>query len=68
MGKGPLINVNVPAVGRVTTQDFVRFAFLAVVVVAAWNYSDRIPVVGPTVGRAKNFVRRAIGAKIAVVS
>lgn len=66
MGK-PLINVNVPAVGRVTTQDFVRFAFLAVVVVAAWNYSERLPVVGPTVSKAKAFVRTAVGARIAVV-
>lgn len=64
----PLINVNVPAVGRVTTQDFVRFAFLAVVVVAAWNYSDRIPVVGPTVGKAKDFVRKAVGARFAIAA
>ncbi|MBA7496753.1 hypothetical protein ES702_07362 [subsurface metagenome] len=66
--RGPLINVDVPAVGKITTQDLVRFAFLAVVVVAAWNYSDRIPVVGPTVGKVKTFVRRAVGTGFAVAA
>lgn len=65
MGK-PLLSVNVPAVGRVTTQDFVRFAFLALGVVVVWNYSDRLPVVGPTMGKAKAFIRRAVGARTAV--
>lgn len=65
MGK-PLINVNVPKVGRITTQDVLRFTFLALGVAAVWNYSDRLPVVGPTLGKAKAFVRKAVGAGVAV--
>jgi len=65
MGK-PLININVPKVGRITTQDVLRFTFLAFGVAAVWNYSDRLPVVGPTLGKAKAFVRRAVGARVAV--
>jgi len=60
MGK-PLININVPKVGRITTQDVLRFSFLALGVAAVWNYSERLPVVGETFGKAKSFVRRAIG-------
>lgn len=65
MGK-PLININVPKVGRITTQDVLRFTFLALGVAAAWNYSDRLPVVGPTLGKAKAFVRKAVGAGVAI--
>jgi len=65
MGK-PLININVPKVGRITTQDVLRFTFLALGVAAVWNYSDRLPVVGPTLGQAKAFVRKAVGARVAV--
>jgi len=62
----PLININVPKVGRITTQDVLRFTFLALGVAAVWNYSDRLPVVGPTLGKAKAFVRKAVGARVAV--
>lgn len=65
MGK-PLININVPKVGRITTQDVLRFTFLALGVAAVWNYSDRLPVVGPTLGKAKAFVRRAVGARVTI--
>jgi len=65
MGK-PLININVPKVGRITTQDVLRFSFLALGVAAVWNYSDRLPVVGPTLGKVKAFVRKAVGAGVAV--
>jgi len=65
MGK-PLININVPKVGRITTQDVLRFTFLALGVAAAWNYSDRLPVVGPTFGKAKAFVRKAVGARVTI--
>lgn len=61
MGK-PLININVPKVGRITTQDVLRFSFLALGVTAVWNYSERLPVVGQTLGKVKAFVRKAIGA------
>lgn len=61
MGK-PLININVPKVGRIQTQDVLRFSFLALALMAVWNYSDRLPVVGPTLGKAKAFVRKAVGA------
>jgi len=63
----PLININVPKVGRITTQDVLRFSFLALGVAAAWNYSDRLPYVGPTFGRVKAFVRTAIGARVNTV-
>jgi len=58
----PLLNINVPKVGRVTTQDVLRFSFLALGVLAIWNYSDRLPVVGPPLGKAKAFVRKVVGA------
>lgn len=58
----PLLNINVPKVGRVTTQDVLRFSFLALGVLAVWNYSDRLPVVGQTFGQVKAFVRKAVGA------
>ena len=67
MGK-PLININVPKVGRITTQDVLRFSFLALGVAAVWNYSDRLPYVGPYFGTAKAFVRRAIGARVNIVT
>jgi len=62
MGK-PLININVPKVGRITTQDVLRFSFLALGVAAVWNYSDQLPVVGVSMAKAKNFVRKVIGAR-----
>ncbi len=65
MGK-PLININVPKVGRITTQDVLRFSFLALGVAAVWNYSDRLPVVGPSLSKVKAFVRKAVGARVAV--
>lgn len=65
MGK-PLININVPKVGRITTQDVLRFTFLALGVAAVWNYSDRLPVVGPTLGKAKAFVRKVVGARVTI--
>jgi len=65
MGK-PLININVPKVGRITTQDVLRFTFLALGVAAVWNYSDRLPVVGPALGKAKAFVRKAVGARVTI--
>lgn len=61
MGK-PLININVPKIGRVTTKDVLRFSFLALGLAAAWNYSSRLPVVGQTIGKAKAFVRKSVGA------
>ena len=61
MGK-PLLNINVPKVGRIQTHDVLRFSFLALGILAIWNYSDRLPVVGPTFGKVKVFVRKAVGA------
>jgi len=62
MGK-PLLNINVPKVGKITTQDVLRFSFLALAVAAVWNYSDRLPVVGVTLAKAKTFVRKVVGAR-----
>jgi len=62
MGK-PLINVNVPKVGRITTQDVLRFSFLALGIAAVWNWSDRLPVVGTAFGKAKDLIRKGIGAR-----
>jgi hypothetical protein len=60
----PLINLNVPKVGRITTQDVLRFAFLAFGIVAVWNWSERIPGIGPTVTTCKSYIRKAIGARV----
>ena len=58
----PLININVPKVGRITTQDVLRFSFLALGIAAVWNWSDRLPVVGPTFSKVKLLIRKAIGS------
>jgi len=61
MGKA-LINVNVPKAGRIKSNDIIRYAVIGGVVIAIWNYSSRIPVVGPYADTAKGYVRWILGS------
>ena len=60
MGK-PLININVPKVGRIRTRDVLYVTVIGAGVAAAWNYSNRIPYVGPYAVKAKSAVVKALG-------
>ena len=62
MGK-PLINFNIPKGEKFTRAKWITFAVMAAATVAVWNYSDRLPVVGMTLGKAKDFIRKALGAR-----
>lgn len=62
MGKA-LINFNIPKGETFTRAKWVTFAVFAAATIAVWNYSDRVPVVGPTLGKVKTFVRKVVGAR-----
>lgn len=57
----PLINVNIPKVGRIKTQDVLYVAVITGGLIAAWNWSDRIPGVGKYVAMGKYYVLLALG-------
>lgn len=61
MGKA-WINFDIPKGEKFTGPKWVTFGVMALATIAVWNYSSRIPVVGPTVTRAKAFIRKAIGS------
>ena len=63
MGKKALININVPKVGRVKTRDFLYVAVVGAGLVAAWNWSSKIPVAGPHIVKVKEVVVKALGFK-----
>ena len=61
MGK-PIINFNIPKGEKFTGPKWLTFAVMAAATVAVWNYCERIPGIGPTMGKAKAFVRKVVGA------
>jgi len=61
MGKA-WINFNIPKGETFTRAKWVTFAVMSAATIAAWNYSERIPVVGPTLVKVKAFIRRAVGS------
>ncbi len=61
MGKA-WINFNIPKGEKFTGAKWVTFSVMALATLAVWNYADRLPVVGPTLTKAKSFVRKAVGA------
>jgi len=61
MGK-PLINVNVPKAGRIKSRDLIRAAVIGGGLIAIWNYSSMVPVVGPYADKAKSFLRMLVGS------
>ena len=57
-----LINFNIPkGEGKFTGRKWWTFAVFAGATVAAWNWSERIPGIGPYAFRAKTFIRKVIG-------
>jgi hypothetical protein len=60
MGK-PLININVPKVGRIKTRDVLYVAVITSGLIAAWNWSDRIPGVGKYAAVGKYYALLALG-------
>jgi len=60
MGK-PLINVNIPKVGRIKTRDVLYVAVITAGLLAAWNWSERIPGVGKYAALGKYYVSQALG-------
>ena len=61
MGKA-WINFNIPKGEKFTGPKWVTFAVMAAATIAVWNYSSRIPGVGPTLTKAKAFIRKTVGA------
>ena len=61
MGKA-WINFNIPKGEPFTGRKWVTFAVMAAATVAVWNYSDRLPGVGPPLAKVKAFVRKIVGA------
>lgn len=56
------INFNIPKGEKFTGPKWLTFAVMAAATVAVWNYSDKIPVVGPAVGKVKTFILKVVGA------
>lgn len=62
MASKPLINFNIPkGEGNFTGRKWVTFAAFAVATVAVWNWSGRIPMIGPYAIKAKAFITKAVG-------
>jgi len=60
MGK-PLINVNIPKVGRIKTRDVLYVGVIGAGIIAVWNWSSRIPKVGWYASYAKSKILYALG-------
>jgi len=61
MGKA-WINFNIPKGEKFTGPKWLTFAVMGAATLAVWNYSGRIPVIGPYAVKAKAFVRKVVGA------
>lgn len=63
MSKKAWINFNIPkGEGKFTTPKWITFVAFAGATVAAWNWSGKIPYVGPYAIKAKAFIRKVVGA------
>lgn len=60
MGKA-LINFNIPKGEKFTGPKWLTFAVMGAATIAVWNWSERIPGIGPYAAKAKAFVRKAVG-------
>lgn len=61
MARKSLINVNVPRVGRITTNRIIGAAVMGAIVIGAWNWSEHIPGVGKYIGLGKYYISRGLG-------
>jgi len=65
MAKKPILNFNVPKAGRITTGRVVGVAVSGAIIIAIWNWSDRIPGVGKYAAFGKYYILKALGVKYA---
>lgn len=57
-----LINFNIPGGdGKITRKRLVGAAVTGAVLVAAWNYSSKLPVVGVYAAQAKGVILKGLG-------
>jgi len=57
-----LINFTIPGGGgKLTSGRLVGAAVTGAVLIAAWNYSDKIPVIGIYAAQGKSIIRKALG-------
>ena len=61
MARKPLINFKVPKAGRITTGRIVGAAVTGAIVIAVWNWSDQVPVVGKYAALGKYYIGRGLG-------
>lgn len=61
MARKSLININVPKVGRIRTRDVLYVTVIAGGVIAAWNWSNKIPYIGPQIVKGKEVIVKALG-------
>lgn len=61
MARKPLINIKVPKAGRITTGRLVGAAVMGGMLIAAWNWSERIPGVGKYAALGKYYIARGLG-------
>ena len=59
----PLLNLNVkvPKVGAISLRNVVWVGLAGAAAVAAWNWSSKIPYVGPYAVQAKTVIVKALG-------
>jgi len=61
MSRKPLINFNIPKAGRITTDRIIGAVVVGGIVVAGWNWSNKIPYAGPYIVKGKEVLLRALG-------
>ena len=59
--KRSLLNINVPKVGRVTSQTVLKTMVGFGIGMAVWNYSSDVPYIGPYADRGKALILRILG-------
>ena len=54
-------SIDVPGGEKVNRRKLVTFAVMGAAILAAWNWSGRIPGIGPYAIRGKAFIRKILG-------
>lgn len=63
--KRALINFNVPRAGRITTNRLIGAAVTGGIIIAAWNWSSRLPgAAGTYAEKGKFYVMKALGYRM----
>lgn len=62
MSRKALLNVKIPATSeRLTTKKLIVAAVTGAAVIAIWNWSEKIPVIGQHIAVGKYYISRALG-------